>query len=498
MFIGAIYKKPDLLVDYGQYIKSSKDFCDEATRFFYNVCELIYNNRSKTITNSVITTFMSEDLDRLAFFKKVGGLKTLDAWKKLAVVENTQNYYNILKKYALLREYQDNGYNVEKIINNANFENWTASDIYKYIRGNVDRIQTIILQNPEVKVLNEGVQNIVNKRFEKPDMGLPMAFPICNELFRGFRTKNMMAVGMLSNAGKSRMMIKIACYLALINKESVLILLNEMSIEQMQDCMLTTVVNNSEFQALHGIHISKNERDITLGLYRDNNGDYIYRETDENGMFTESISDFIERLKLNSNEYNGIVEVAKWIESESEGLIFAKDISTGYDDKTLEFEIKKAALTEGIKYFFYDTLKDTTSKIGDWSGLKVTTTMLAELTKQLDIFIYASIQLTDDTNFIKPDELTSSNISNCKQLKYVLDYLMLFKEIDRSDYDRYGYYELDDNWGKPTIKDLEENCRYYIGCVDKNRAGEKKKLMFKLNLNTNEWYEIGEVVRKKR
>ena len=86
----------------------------------------------------------------------------------------------------------------------------------------------------------------------------------------------------------------------------------------------------------------------------------------------------------------------------------------------LEFEIRKANLTQGISYFFYDTFKNDLSTTGDWAAMKVTATKLTELAKQLDMFGYLSIQLTDDANFIKPDELTSSNIANCKSIKHVL------------------------------------------------------------------------------
>ena len=45
------------------------------------------------------------------------------------------------------------------------------------------------------------------------------------------------------------------------------------------------------------------------------------------------------------------------IRDEIEGLILIKEISSGYDDKTLEFEINKAIITDNVKYVFYDTLK---------------------------------------------------------------------------------------------------------------------------------------------
>ena len=93
------------------------------------------------------------------------------------------------------------------------------------------------------------------------------------------------------------------------------------------------------------------------------------------------------------------------------------------------------------------------------------------------------------------DELTSNNISNCKQLKYVLDTLILFKEIPRHNYHKYKYIGTSD-WGEAGEHDLDDNKRYYIGNIDKNRFGAKTKVLFELDLDTNEWYEVGEVIRK--
>ena len=48
LFVGCIYKQPDLLVNYGQYIRSKYDFSDEVTRFFYDSAEIIYKTRTQT------------------------------------------------------------------------------------------------------------------------------------------------------------------------------------------------------------------------------------------------------------------------------------------------------------------------------------------------------------------------------------------------------------------------------------------------------------------
>lgn len=440
---------------------------------------------------------MTEDEDRLRLYKQYGGWKTIESWMQLARVEDFKNYYEVLKKYSLIREYDRNGFNVQKILAHPKFELFSASDIAKMIRGKADRIQTVILTNEQSEILNKGIRSTIWECMERPDMGLVTPYNLWNDLFRGLRLETLLVVGMLSNAGKSRFMFKLICYISLILKEKTLVLLNEMTIKQMRFCLITTVLNNKEFQDENHIKLTKKERDIALGLYKDdNNGGYIYRKTDDWGDFIETVDDYIKRVEENSTEYVNIMRVSEWIENETEGLIFAKEISSGYDDKTLEFEIRKANITNGIQYVFYDTLKDETSKIGDWSGLKITTTKLSELAKQLKLFIYGSIQLTDDAIHVEPDQLTSMNIANCKQLKHIVDSMLLYKEIAAHEQKKYGYIATDTDWGEPSVHELDPNKRYYCGVVDKNRAGEKKKIIYEVNLDYNTWYECGELVRK--
>lgn len=495
MFVGSMYAKPDLFVEYGLYIRSRFDFSDEATRFFYDNLEIIYKTRSEAPTRSTIMAYYAEDNERLAEFTRYGGIKLIETWVNLAQPEDIAHTYDILKKYSLLREYQKNGFDVTKIMEHPNFQKLRAGDIYRLIRSQADRIHTIILTNQESVVLNSDMEKLVNGCLETPDMGIPMPFPILSDLFRGIKLKTMFCTGMLSNAGKSRFMFRLLAWVALVHKQKVCVLLNEMTVERMKLCLLTTVINNDEFKQLHGVDITKREKELALGLYRDVNGDYIYRHKDDQGNVIEPMDAFIKRLKGHSEEYNNVIEVAEWIEKQTDGLIYAKDISNGYDDKTLEIEIRKARMVHGIDYFFYDTLKQETKLLSEWSALKATTTRLVELTRELKCFIYASIQLTDDTNFIKPDELVSSNIAASKQLKHVVDNLILCKEIAESEKSHYRYIEANKDFGADVEKELLPNKRYYIFNVDKNRDGGRKKIVYEINLDLNTWVECGELKR---
>lgn len=495
LFVGSIYKKPDLFIENGHNVRSKYDFYDEATKFFYDNAEIMFQKRAQSFNKSVISTYMAEDKERLSLYKKYGGWKTINEWMGLAEIENFQNYFDVLKKYSLLREYQRNGFGIEKIMNHSKFEMLSALDIYRLIRSKADRIHTVILTNSEAEILNSNIKKTLIKCMETPDLGIQIPYPIMNDMFRGLKKKSCMAVGMLSNAGKSRYMAKLIAYCTLVLKEKVFVLLNEMTVEEMRYALITTVINNPEFQELHGIHLKKKERELTLGMYRDSKGEFLYIEKDEWGDPVESLEDFVQRVSENSEEYNQIMNIAEWIEEETQGLIFTKDVSTAYDDKTLEFEIRKAKLTNGISYYFYDTAKSDTDATGEWAALKNTVTKLTELCKELDMFGYLSIQLTDDANFVKPDELTSSNIANAKQLKHVLHTLVLFKEVPKSDFHKYGYITNSD-WGVGTVHDLDQSKRYYCGVTDKNRFGSRKKLLFEVNLDYNTWFELGEIVRK--
>jgi replicative DNA helicase len=499
LVVGSIFKQPELLVEYSFYIKSKYDFSDPACLFLYNNAEIIFQKRTQEFTQSNVNIYMAEDKERLEEYKKYGGWKTIEEWMDLASVDDFKNYFDTLKKFSLIREFHRNGYDVSKIINHSKFNILTVEEVYKIVRSKIDRIRTVIMKDNDVHVLNENMTNMIVGCLENPDMGLPLPYPLLSDMIRGVRLRQAMCVGMLSNAGKSRFMFTIIAYIALVLKQKVMVLLNEMSISEMRYCLLTTILNNKEYSQLTGVNIEKKEKEVTLGLYVSDDGEFIYREKDKDGNNIESVEEFEKRLIENSTEYRSVKRVAEWIEKETEGLIYVKDVSMSYDDKSLNFEITKAHMTNGIDYFFYDTLKNDTSSLGEWASLIATTTKLKELSNQLNVYIYGSIQLTPDTVQIQPLELNSMNISASKGLKNILDILFLCKEINKKDYHKYFYIDPSDlsgDWGDPPQRVLDLDKRYYCFVTDKLRSGAKKNLLFSLDLNLNRWQEDGELFYK--
>lgn len=498
LVVGYIYKNPESLVDIAKFIRSKYDFADDATRFFYDCATILFQTRTQTFNKASVTTFMTEDTGRFSNFKRYGGYKTIASWIELASDIEFGKCIDTLKKWSLLREYQRQGFEVEKIISHKKFDLFTAQDIYKIIRSIADKTQTVIMSNAEVEVLNSEIMSAICGCMEKPDMGVMMQYPIINDMFRGMKMGTVMGFGALSNTGKTRFMITLAAYASLVRREPSFILLNEMSVESMRFALLTTVINNPEFKKLHGVDIQKNEREIGLGLWRGKNGQFIYRHTDSDGNATETIEDFIARVTSESEEYKKVAQVAMWLEDQTHGVLYAKNISTDYSDSTLEYEIRRIAMTHNVRMIFYDTFKGWNKE--DWTEIKLTATRLTALAEELKIFIYISMQLTDDANGMVPDALTSSQIASCKHVKHVLTSLLLVKQIDPKDYGKYKYLSkstaADADWGTPTPKPLSPEKKYMIFNTDKNRLGAKKKIVFEVDLDRNVWIELGELQRE--
>ena len=495
LLVGSFYKNPDLYVSWGQYIRSKYDFDDEATKFYYDCFELIYKTFAQLLDETKVNTFMSQDKDRLKTYKKFGAYKTIAQWMSLADIEDFKNYFNIVKKYSLVREYQRNGYPVQKILQHRRFNEWSAQDIYKMIRAKADKINTVILANEESVVLNENTSETINGFIFKPQMGLQIPWEQINEMFRGCRLGKVVFTGFLSNEGKTRNLMKLIAYITLVKNEKFLLLSNEMDEEDLRSALITTVVNNKEFKELHGVNIIKPEKEIVLGQYKDDNGKFITRICDKYGNFIEGEEDYIKRIQKESTEYRSIMEIGKWIDSKRDKQIFFKDVGMDYSDMELEFEYRKHNIVHGVKYAGYDTLKGFGTD--DWQTVKQTATKLKELMKELRMFLWAVFQLTDDTIFTNVFQLSSNNIANAKQIKHIADMLIIGKRIPKEDYSKYQYISNDECWGEPITCDLDLSKRYMVWKIDKNRGGSKDVIpLLEMDLDLNTWYEIGHLIEK--
>ena len=496
LLVGAMYKQPDQYLMYGPVIKSQYDFSDPATRFFYDVFEDYYLTFSQEITENKLNTYCSQNMETFKQYKRYKGWKTIKDMMDMADVNDTKNYLNTVKKFSLIRQYEANGFPAEKILQFKDFEKLTANDIYRIMRSKCDRINSDVSVMDEPVVLTDNATGLVDSYLATPEMGIPISFQGFNEQFRGLLKGKVIFSGCRSNIGKSRLLTKIAADVVLGQGKRMMIISNEMSERDMKNCLITTVINDPVFKAMHGIDVDKTEKEITLGLYHDDaTGEYVERVKDENGEYVESEERYISRIKA-TTEYQKVHDIAEWLENKTKGKLYFHDITGDYSQEAIEIELRRAKVVFSCEVVAIDTMK--VDKLESWDRLKMLATSIVETIKELNICGYCTFQLTDDTINCDIFSLNSNNISSSKHIKHPVDILLLNEPIKKVDYDKCEYIAYKDtlNWDEPVPQDLNPKKRYMMCTIDKNRLGSKPNLLLEYDLDRNIWTNPGIVIKK--
>ena len=458
-----------------------------------------------------------EDDELLNIYKSIlfteGGPYTPEKAKQgFNFAKDTERSYRL--KEELKREVEDKTYNMEKIYVGLKKlfvlrKNYLAipikeiqekvveiTDYILYDQMSIEEVEAAVVQVNDTEkfkraVLSEGLTEFLKLGDNNLTNGLPLPFPILNSVFKGIRKGETMAFSMPSNSGKSRFTIDLAAHTALVHKKKVLVISNEMSEEKMRLCLITTIINNEAIQKLHGQKISKTEGELLEFKFRPDDPKKV--KVDKDGFVIkeegETQKDFVKRLSEISTEFNQTLEIIQWANEQIANSIYFINITDHTND-----ELKKVIMNyyykEKIEYVFYDTLKTDTANIGIGEELKKTATILSNLAQNFGMYICSTLQLAESDTL--PVNLNVNDLAVSRTVKEVLDTLCLIKQINRDTLQNYEYSlkEVDTKYFD-LKKYSDPDVRYYACVVDKNRAGAKPTLLFRLNLAYNVWEELG-------
>ena len=370
------------------------------------------------------------------------------------------------------------------------------TDYILYDKMSVEEVESAIIQVNDTEkfkraVLNRNLTSFLEMGDNNLRNGLSLPFPILTSVFKGIRKGETMAFAMPSNSGKSRFTIDLAAHTALVHKKKVLIISNEMSEEKMKLCLITTIINNPEIQKLHGYEISKTEGELLEFKFRADDPKKV--DVDEKGFIIrkkdEKQGDFVNRLMKESTEFKNTVAITDWANKEIKNSIYFINITDHTND-----ELKKVIMNyyykEQIEYVFYDTLKTDTANIGVPEEIKRTATILSNLAQNFNLYICSTLQLAESDTL--PVNLDVNDLAVSRTVKEVLDTLCLIKQINRDTLKNYEYSLKEVDTKFYDLKKYDDpDVRYYACVVDKNRAGAKPTLVFRLNLAYNVWNELG-------
>ena len=482
-YIGLLLSDPKLIVKY-YFLFEDCYFEDES---ILNIYKSVLFTEGGAYTPEIAKQGFNFSRDSEQVYKLKSQLKTEVTNKTY----NMEKIYTDLKKLFVLRK------NYLAIpIKSIQDKVVEITDYILYDKMSVEEVESAIIQVNDTEkfkraVLNRNLTSFLEMGDNNLRNGLSLPFPILTSVFKGIRKGETMAFAMPSNCGKSRFTIDLAAHTALVHKKKVLIISNEMSEEKMKLCLITTIINNPEIQKLHGYEISKTEGELLEFKFRADDPKKV--DVDEKGFIIrkkdEKQGDFVKRLMKESTEFKNTVAITDWANKEIKNSIYFINITDHTND-----ELKKVIMNyyykEQIEYVFYDTLKTDTANIGVPEEIKRTATILSNLAQNFNLYICSTLQLAESDTL--PVNLDVNDLAVSRTVKEVLDTLCLIKQINRDTLKNYEYSLKEVDTKFYDLKKYDDpDVRYYACVVDKNRAGAKPTLVFRLNLAYNVWNELG-------
>ena len=333
--LGSLIQNPTLLDDVDRPL-SKVDFDTEK---FYQIIFIsaynLYQQGIEKIDEFTIDSYLNNFPEQYKIFNDNDGLKWVSDAMTIASTCNYDYYYHRMRKYSLLRYYEQNGLDTSFIfdknkMDNADeqqkFDEYTEQEI-------VELIEQKLVVDPKSTYCNSqlvqtiqagyGIDEMVDEYLETPDYGFHMTSLAANTLCRGLRKGKLYLRSAGTGVGKTRLFLMDACTLAVpytydIKQQKfvytghdtpTLFYGTEMSLKEYQSCIVSCV---------SGV----DERHIILGQY-------------EKGE--------LERVR----------EASKYIAASPLYLVYCDDFTISEIENT----VKKYVIQKGVEVFIFDYIQ---------------------------------------------------------------------------------------------------------------------------------------------
>lgn len=378
----ALYLDNELIIS-STYPFKLNDFALKKYQAIYSSLYNLYSLGNNHIDISDIIAYFQQQSTMYAKFVDDGGMDVLYEICNDATNLNFDYNYKIVKKYALLTEFQKNGIDVSDLYDVtlpvqelekqlSVFNAMEIEDVFKHFNIKLNSIQSryeTLLEKTCISIDN-GLEELVKQLQTIPEVGLPLEGDIYNTVTRGARLKKLYIDSGSAGSGKSRRMVGNACKLAIPMYYSI-----EQDEWVYTGCnnkvlYVTTELEHAEVQTLVLAYVSGINEDKIL------NNKCSASELDRLALTVEYLK-----------EYNNI-----YIEYLPDPTLV-----------TIKTLIKKHTLQNDVGYVFYDyihigsgLIANRDKQMRDDIVLLLMATTLKELANELDIHITTATQLNGE------------------------------------------------------------------------------------------------------
>ncbi len=286
--IGCVFNNPQLLDYTDKYTITDEDFANEFHRVIFGAVYKLHELGANVIALETLSDFFSSRPKSGAIYKKENGEQWILKVADTANQSTFDFYYNRLKKMTLLRAYDNYGIDVSDIYDPDNIldakkkqlqedilDNSSLEDLANQVDRKIDEIRLKYVDDSfgEASQAGEGIDALIDRFKEHPEVGVPLYGPLVNTVTRGARLKKFYLRSAATGVGKTRSMIADACYIA-CNKiydesfgwikngtsEPTLYITTEQELDEIQTMMLAFLSNVDEDHILNG-HYEGDEED---------------------------------------------------------------------------------------------------------------------------------------------------------------------------------------------------------------------------------------------
>ena len=325
--IGNVFHNPSLLDETDKYTIIDEDFSEQFHKIVFGSILKLHELGAQKINLNSINDFLESRPKSLAIYKAQKG----DEWltKILSNIdENTFDYYyNRLKKFSLLRAYDNFGIDITDIYDPDNIldlkkkqlqedivDNSTLEQIAQLVDDKIEAIKIKYVDDcyEESEQAGSGVFDLIESFKFHPEVGVPLYGPFINTVTRGARLKKFYLRSAATGIGKTRTLVADACYIGCSKiydeylgwiktgaAQPTLFITTEQDKEEVQTMMLAFLSNVNEDHIINGRY-DGDEEDRVLEAARILSEGSLY--IDELPDF--SLQDVENRIKKNIREHD--------------------------------------------------------------------------------------------------------------------------------------------------------------------------------------------------
>ena len=285
--VGNVFNNPSILDFTDKYTITEDDFPDEFHRVAFGAIYKIHELGADRISLENITDFLSSRPKSAATFKQNKGEEWLLKVAETCMPEAFDYYYSRLKKFSLLRAYDNYGVDVSDIYDADNIldtrkkqlqedilDNSTLEQIADKVENKIEGIRLKYVDDAFGEAIQAGddIEGLIDRLKEHPEVGTPLYGPLVNTVTRGARLKKFYLRSAATGVGKSRSMIADACYIACNEiyderfgwihngtSEPTLYIATEQEKEEIQTMMLAFLSEVNEEHILNGQYAGDEE-----------------------------------------------------------------------------------------------------------------------------------------------------------------------------------------------------------------------------------------------